>query len=69
LPAIVAAKLALYGAMIETNTRKADLARKLGMHPPQVDRLLNLDHHSRLDEIEKAAKAIGREVHIELRAG
>jgi antitoxin HicB len=67
LPAIVAAKLALYRAMVETGTRKADLARKLGVHGPQVDRLLDLDHNSHLDQIEQAAKAIGRELHIELR--
>jgi len=67
LPAIVAAKLALYRAMLETNTRKADLAHKLGVHGPQVDRLLDLDHDSRLDQIENAARAMGREIHIELR--
>jgi len=67
LPAIVTAKLALYRAMIETGTRKADLTRLLGVHPPQVDRLLDLDHDSRLDQIEHAARALGRELHIELR--
>ena len=67
LAAIVAAKLELYRAMIETKTRKADLARKLGIHAPQVDRLLDLDHRSQLDQIEAAARAIGREFHIELR--
>jgi antitoxin HicB len=67
LPAIVAAKLELYRAMIETRTRKADLVRKLGVHAPQVDRLLDLDHKSQLDQIEAAARAIGREFHIELR--
>src|SRR5947199_8861616 len=67
LPAIVAAKLALYRAMMETGTRKADLARKLGVHGPQVDRLLDLDHNSRIDQLEEAARAIGREMHIELR--
>jgi antitoxin HicB len=67
LPAIVAAKLELYRAMVETKTRKADLARKLGVHAPQVDRLLDLDHKSQLDQIEAAARAIGREFHIELR--
>ena len=67
LPAIVATKLELYRAMIETRTRKADLARKLGVHAPQIDRLLDLDHKSQLDQIEAAAKAIGRELHIELR--
>lgn len=67
LPAIVAAKLALYRAMIETGTRKSDLARKLGVHGPQVDRLLDLDHNSKLDQIEAAARAIGWEFYIELR--
>jgi antitoxin HicB len=67
LPAIVAAKLALYRAMLESRTRKADLARKLGVHAPQIDRLLDLDHESRLDQIENAARALGREMHIELR--
>jgi len=67
LPAIVAAKLALYRAMMDTGTRKSDLARKLGVHAPQVDRLLDLDHNSRIDQLEDAARAIGREMHIELR--
>lgn len=67
LPAIVAAKLALYRAMMETGTRKSDLARRLGVHGPQIDRLLDLDHNSRLDQIDAAARAIGRELHIELR--
>jgi antitoxin HicB len=67
LPAIVAAKLALYRAMMDTGTRKSDLARKLGVHGPQVDRLLDLDHNSRIDQLEDAARAIEREMHIELR--
>jgi antitoxin HicB len=67
LPAIVAAKLALYRAMMDTGTRKSDLARKLGVHAPQVDRLLDLDHNSRIDQLEDAARAIGQEMHIELR--
>ena len=67
LPAIIAAKLALYHTMMETGTRKADLARKLKVHAPQIDRLLDLDHDSRLVQIENAARAMGRELHIELR--
>jgi antitoxin HicB len=67
LPAIVCAKLALHRAMVESGVRKADLARKLGVHGPQIDRLLDLDHNSRLDQIEQAARALGHELHIELR--
>lgn len=67
LPALVWAKLELYRAMLATGTRKADLARRLKVHPPQIDRLLDLDHDSRLDQIENAARALGRDLHIELR--
>jgi antitoxin HicB len=67
IPAIIAAKLALYRAMLETGTRKSVLARRLRVHPPQIDRLFDLDHDWRLDQIENAARAMGREMHIELR--
>lgn len=67
IPALVWAKLELYRAMLETGTKKADLARRLKVHPPQIDRLLNLDHDSRLDQIENAARALGRELHLEIR--
>ncbi len=32
--------------------RKADLERRLGLHDPQIDRLLNPRRASRLDQIE-----------------
>jgi antitoxin HicB len=67
LSALIWAKLELYRVMRLTGTVKADLARRLKVHPPQIDRLLDLDHDSRLDQIEKAARAMGRELHIEIR--
>ncbi|BAT61149.1 antitoxin HicB [Variibacter gotjawalensis] len=67
LSALVWAKLELYRVMLATKTRKADLARRLGVHAPQIDRLLNLDHDSRLDQIENAARAMNRELYIEMR--
>lgn len=66
LSTLIAAKLALYGLMIKTGTRKADLARKLGIHAPQVDRLLDLDHDSRLDQIDSAVRALGKELEIRI---
>ena len=66
LSTLIAAKLALYDLMIKTGTRKADLARKLGLHAPQVDRLLNLDHDSRLDQIDSAVRALGKELEIRI---
>src|SRR5262249_21980829 len=67
LPALFWAKLELYRATLDTGMRKADLARRLKVHPPQIYRLLDLDHGSRLDQIENAARAMGRELHIEMK--
>ncbi|MBK8508954.1 MAG: type II toxin-antitoxin system HicB family antitoxin [Candidatus Competibacteraceae bacterium] len=57
--ALECAKLGLYQAMVERGVRKAELARRLGWRAPQVDRLFDLDHASRLDQIEAAARALG----------
>ena len=59
LPALTAAKVLLYRAMLEAGVRKADLARRLGWHGPQIDRLLDFNHASRLDQIETALAALG----------
>ncbi len=63
--ALECAKLGVYQAMTEQGIKKAELARRLGWHMPQVDRLFDLRHASRLDQIEAAAIALGR--HIEVR--
>src|SRR6185437_14449537 len=44
ISALAEAKVALSDAMIAKRIRKSDLARKLGVHMPQVDRLLDLNH-------------------------
>ena len=62
--ALECAKLGVYQAMTEQGVRKAELARRLGWHMPQVDRLLDLRHASRLDQIEAAARALGRVVEV-----
>ncbi|MGO4884917.1 MAG: helix-turn-helix domain-containing protein [Bryobacteraceae bacterium] len=50
--------------MREESISKSDLARRLGWHVPQVDRLLNLTHASRLDHIEAAFQAVNRTLSI-----
>jgi antitoxin HicB len=66
LPALSAAKLALYEAMREAGVRKADLARRLNWHMPQVDRLLDLRHASRMDQLEAALAALGKKLVLEI---
>jgi antitoxin HicB len=66
LPAIMSLKVELYRAMLAGDVTKSELARRLQVHPPQVDRLLDLRHHSRLDQLEAAAAALGLCVEISL---
>lgn len=62
--ALECAKLGVYQAMTEQGIKKAELARRLRWHMPQVDRLFDLRHASRLDQIEAAAAVLGRHIEI-----
>ena len=63
----VALKLALHFEMRRQGTSKAALARKLKLHRPQVDRLLDIRHHSNLDSIDAALLALGKRAAVEIR--
>jgi antitoxin HicB len=62
--ALECAKLGVYQAMTEQGIKKAELARRLGWHMPQVDRLFDLRHASKLDQIEAAAIVLGRHIEV-----
>jgi len=64
--ALECAKLGIYKAMTEEGIKKAELARRLGWHMPQVDRLFDLRHASKLDQIEAAAHVLGKKINIEI---
>lgn len=65
LPPLAAARIELYEAMRNAGVRKAELARRLRWHMPQVDRLLSLRHGSRLEHLEAALTALDH--HLEMR--
>ena len=64
--ALEGAKLGVYQAMTEQGIKKSELARRLGWHMPQVDRLFDLRHASRLDQIEAAARVLGRTLELRI---
>ena len=66
LPPLSEAKLALYGVMRANGIRKADLARRVGWQKSQVDRLLDLKHASRLEQIEMALNALNKRLAIQV---
>ncbi|KHE05318.1 type II toxin-antitoxin system HicB family antitoxin [Citrobacter braakii] len=64
LPVLICMKAALHNAMINTGTRKADLARKLNQKGPQIDRLLDVSHASKVETLEQALYLLGYEVEV-----
>ena len=66
LPALPELKVELYQAMRNNGVTRAELARRLKWHRNSVDRLFRLDHASRLEQSEVAARALGLEVRAEI---
>lgn len=64
LPPLTVAKVALYRAARAAAISKAELGRRLGWHAPQVDRLFDLRHHSKIEQIDQALHALGKRLVI-----
>ena len=64
LPTLISVKVMLYQGMRAQGIGKAELARRLGWHLPQVDRVLDVQHRSRLDQMDAALGAVGRQLHV-----
>ena len=62
------AKIELYRAWMASGVKKAELARRLKIGRANVDRLFNLNHHSRMEHIEAAFHAFGKRVEFTVRA-
>ena len=65
-PAVVAAKLALYTAMRTQRITKVELARRLGVSESAARKLMNPDHNSRMGQLEKALRAVGHSLKVEV---
>ena len=66
VPAMVAAKVGLHNALLAAGITRAELARRLDMHRPQVDRLFDIDHASTFDQLERACKDLGARLELEV---
>lgn len=60
LDALTTAKLGLRRAMHEAGISGRELARRLGVAETAMRRLLDLDHRSRIDQVEAALSALGK---------
>lgn len=64
LPALSAAKVALWNAMQAQGVTKAEMARRLGVNRPQVDRLVDLLHSSKIEQVEHALAILGQRLAV-----
>jgi antitoxin HicB len=60
------AKVELYRQFRASGLRKVDLARRLGIPKTVIDRLFDLMHNSRLDQIEAAFAALGKRLAVQI---
>lgn len=67
VPTLTAIKAMLYQGMLNEGIGKAEMARRLGWHLPQVDRVLDVRHSSRLDRMDLALSAIGLQIEVHAR--
>ncbi len=64
LAALDSAKAELYAAFLTSGLTKAEFARRIHIAKANVDRLFDLDHASRLDQIEVAFRALGKRLNV-----
>lgn len=60
LPASLAAKVLLHNEMLSQKVRPAELARRLRVTKPEISRLLNPRHTTKIDMISKAFEVLGK---------
>jgi antitoxin HicB len=68
LPTLVAAKVSLWNAMREAGMRKADLARLLKSSQTKVDRLVDFEHSSKIEQVDAALAALGKRLAVSVEA-
>ncbi|MCL1961233.1 MAG: type II toxin-antitoxin system HicB family antitoxin [Desulfovibrionaceae bacterium] len=64
LPASVAAKVLLLNEMLAQRVTPAELARRMGAKPQEVNRITTLDHATKIDTINRALHALGKRLEV-----
>jgi len=64
LPPSVAAKVMLLNELISAGLSNAELARRMGTRPQEVQRIVNLNHATKIDTIAAALAALGKRLDL-----
>jgi antitoxin HicB len=65
LPPSLAAKVLLLNEMLRQKVRPAELARRIGTTPQEINRLTNLRHTTRIDRVDIALRALGKRLVVD----
>lgn len=66
LPISAVVKILLHNAMLLANIRPSDLAKRMGKLPQEVNRIIDLKHKTKIDTIQDAFKAIGKDLNVSI---
>ncbi|MFC0819981.1 type II toxin-antitoxin system HicB family antitoxin [Moraxella marmotae] len=66
LPPSVWAKVLLLNEMLTQNISQAELAKRMGIIPQKVTRLVDLSHATKIDTLAQAFDKLGKRLHISL---
>jgi len=68
LPLSVATKVLLLNTLIQERVSQVDLAKRMGIKPQQVTRIVDLEHRTKIDTVQQAFKALGKtiDIHVEV---
>lgn len=64
LPASITAKVILLNEQIAQGVSNAELARRMGTRPQEMQRITTLEHATKIDTIDRALRALGKELRL-----
>lgn len=67
LPASLAAKVLLLNEVLAQRVSNTELARRMGMTKQTAQRLFDLNHATKIDTLQEALKALGKDLIISVR--
>lgn len=62
VPLSVASKVLMLNALVESGLTRVELADRIGIKKQEVNRLINLQHATKIDAIQRAMKALGKQL-------
>jgi antitoxin HicB len=69
LPALVASKVFLHNEMLRQGVKKAELARRMDIAPPNIERIFKVRYKTRIETVEAALSCLGKHLDVRLTMG